>query len=38
VFGGDIALIHRELAIDSSSVVDLGKGRLHVGLTMSVSL
>ena len=38
VLGGDFALIHRELAIDSSTVVDLGKGRLHVGLTMTVSL
>jgi len=36
--GCDFALIHRELAIDDSTVVDLGKVRLHVGLAMAVSL
>ena len=34
----DFALIHRDLAIDSTTVVDLGVVRLHVGLAMTVAL
>lgn len=36
--GCDFALIHRELVIDDTAVVDLGVVRLQVGLAMTVSL
>ncbi len=38
VVGCDLALIHREFVIDDQTIVDLGRARLHVGLTMTVAL
>lgn len=36
--GGDLALVHHELVIDGEPVVDLGRGRLDVGLSLTVAL
>ena len=38
VAGCDFALIHRELVIDNVTIVDLGTVRVHVGLSLTVSL
>ena len=38
VAGGDVALIHHELLIDGETVVDLGRVRLHVGISLTMSL
>ena len=38
VAGVDAALIHHELQIDGQTVVDLGRVRLHVGISLTMSL
>lgn len=36
--GGDLAMIHHEFLIDRETILDLGRARLHVGLSLTVSL
>jgi hypothetical protein len=36
--GCDLALVHHRLMIDDETVVDLGRARLHVGVSLTVSL
>ncbi|MGN6104487.1 MAG: hypothetical protein ACTHU0_05230 [Kofleriaceae bacterium] len=38
VGGGERALIHHELEIDGETVIDAGRQRFHVGLTLTVPL
>jgi len=38
VAGCDVALIHHELVIDGATIVDLGRLRLHVGISLTVAL
>ena len=38
VMGSDFALVHHEFLIDGKTVVDLGRVRLHVGVSLTVSL
>lgn len=36
--GCDLAMIHHELLIDDETILDLGRARLHVGLSLTVYL
>jgi hypothetical protein len=36
--GGELATIHHEFLIDNETILDLGRARLHVGLSLAVSL
>jgi hypothetical protein len=38
VTGAEAALIHNELVIDGETIVDLGRIRLHVGVSLTISL
>lgn len=38
VAGAEAALVHHELQIDGETVVDLGRVRVHVGLSLTMSL
>lgn len=38
VMGADFALIRHEFLIDQETIVDLGRVRLHVGLSLTISL
>jgi hypothetical protein len=38
VAGAEISAIHQEFFIDDESVADLGRLRLHVGLSLTVGL
>jgi hypothetical protein len=36
--GCDLAMIHHEFLVDGETILDLGRARLHVGLSLTVSL